>query len=60
MDRGFAVLDIVTRVLMVNIALVALAVATVLWPKPWTSALALFVGCVLVGWLLAQFVRGKS
>ena len=52
-DRGFSVPEIVARVFTVNVALVALAVASVLWPGPVGAAIALGGGAaVLVGGLL--------
>ncbi len=58
-DRGFTVLGIVGRVFAVNAALVALAVATVVWPDPLNAAMALATAAALVGWLLYAFARGK-
>jgi UDP-N-acetylmuramyl pentapeptide phosphotransferase/UDP-N-acetylglucosamine-1-phosphate transferase len=59
-DRGFSVRQIVGRVFAVNLVLVALAVASVLWPGPKTAVAALAGGAALVGWLLHIFVRGPS
>ena len=59
-DHGFSVSEIVTRVFAVNVALVALATASVAWPGPLSAGAALVGGSVLVGWLLYQFSRGKS
>jgi UDP-N-acetylmuramyl pentapeptide phosphotransferase/UDP-N-acetylglucosamine-1-phosphate transferase len=58
--RGFSVPEAITRVFAVNIALVALAIGTVLWPGRWGAALALAAACAVVGWLLAVFARGRS
>jgi UDP-N-acetylmuramyl pentapeptide phosphotransferase/UDP-N-acetylglucosamine-1-phosphate transferase len=58
-DRGFSVRRIVTYVFAVNLALVALAAASVLWPGPLSTVAALGGGSVLVGWLLVCFSRGK-
>jgi len=58
-DRGFSVPEIVARVFGVNLALVALAAGSVLWPGPLSSALALGLGTALVGALLWNFARGK-
>lgn len=58
-DRGFSVTSIVSRVLAVNLALAALAIATVLWPGGATAVAALGVGAALVGGLLTIFARGK-
>jgi len=57
--RGFSVAEAIARVFAVNIALVALATGTVVWPGPWSAALALVAGCAAVGWLLVSFARGK-
>jgi UDP-N-acetylmuramyl pentapeptide phosphotransferase/UDP-N-acetylglucosamine-1-phosphate transferase len=59
-DRGFSVSDIVQRVFATNLALTALACASVLWPGPLSTAAALIGGAALVGWLLWSFARGKS
>ncbi|MEX2033644.1 MAG: glycosyltransferase family 4 protein [Xanthobacteraceae bacterium] len=58
-DRGFSVPAIVGRVFVTNLALVALATASVLWPGALSAAIALVGGTMLVGWLLYQFARGK-
>jgi UDP-N-acetylmuramyl pentapeptide phosphotransferase/UDP-N-acetylglucosamine-1-phosphate transferase len=58
-DRGWGVSEVVARVFAVNLALVALAVATVLWPGPVTAAIALAAAAALVAWLLHAFSRGK-
>ena len=59
-DRGFSVPDIVARVFAVNLALVALAVASVIWPGALTAVATLGIGCALVGWLLYRFSQGRS
>jgi UDP-N-acetylmuramyl pentapeptide phosphotransferase/UDP-N-acetylglucosamine-1-phosphate transferase len=58
-DRGWSVSEIVARVFAVNLALVALAVASVLWPSPQSGAIALAFAAALVAWLLHTFSRGK-
>jgi UDP-N-acetylmuramyl pentapeptide phosphotransferase/UDP-N-acetylglucosamine-1-phosphate transferase len=58
-DRGFSVPEIVARVFAVNLGLVALAVATVLWPGAPSTTVVLSCGGALVGWLLYCFARGK-
>jgi UDP-N-acetylmuramyl pentapeptide phosphotransferase/UDP-N-acetylglucosamine-1-phosphate transferase len=58
-DGGFSVMSIVSRVFAVNLALAALAVATVIWPDRTTAVAALAVGGALVGWLLTVFARRK-
>ena len=57
-DHGFSVLQIVTRVFVVNLMLAALALATVLRPSRELDIAALIAGAVLVAWLLAGFTRG--
>jgi UDP-N-acetylmuramyl pentapeptide phosphotransferase/UDP-N-acetylglucosamine-1-phosphate transferase len=59
-DRGFTVSGIVLRVFLINIALGALALITVVWPHGGVSAVALAIGVALVGILLASFARGKK
>jgi UDP-N-acetylmuramyl pentapeptide phosphotransferase/UDP-N-acetylglucosamine-1-phosphate transferase len=59
-ERGFTVMDIVARVFLVNIALVALATITIAWPSRVVAFVALAFGCALVGWLLFAFARGKK
>jgi UDP-N-acetylmuramyl pentapeptide phosphotransferase/UDP-N-acetylglucosamine-1-phosphate transferase len=59
-ERGFTVMDIVARVFLVNIALVALATITIAWPSRVVAFVALALGCALVGWLLFAFARGKK
>lgn len=59
-DRGWSVPQIVGHVFAVNLALLVLAVATVLWPGRPSAALALALGVALVGWLLWAFSRGRS
>jgi len=59
-DRGFTVMDVVTRVFAINLCLGALAVVTVIAPG-WTTSIAALIGAaVLVGWLLFAFERGKA
>jgi UDP-N-acetylmuramyl pentapeptide phosphotransferase/UDP-N-acetylglucosamine-1-phosphate transferase len=59
-DRGFSVSGIVARVFVVNLALVGLAVGSVLWPGPLGGVIALGCGAAMVGSLLWRFARGKS
>jgi UDP-N-acetylmuramyl pentapeptide phosphotransferase/UDP-N-acetylglucosamine-1-phosphate transferase len=59
-ERGFSVSEIVARVFVTNLALAALACASVLWPGGLSSAMPLGVGAALVGWLLWRLARGKS
>ncbi len=56
-DRGWSVPAIVARVFAINLALVALALASVLWPQ--ATAIALIAAVALVTWLLYTFARGK-
>ena len=57
--RGFAVIDVVTRVFLLNLTLAGLAIATVAMPGPWVAAAALALGIVLVAALLVHFARGR-
>jgi UDP-N-acetylmuramyl pentapeptide phosphotransferase/UDP-N-acetylglucosamine-1-phosphate transferase len=57
-DRGFRVTDVVARVFAVNLALAALALATILLPSRTTDISALSAGSALVVWLLIGFARG--
>jgi UDP-N-acetylmuramyl pentapeptide phosphotransferase/UDP-N-acetylglucosamine-1-phosphate transferase len=59
-DGGFSVSGIVARVFMLNLALVGLALLTVVRPGAVVSAVALATGAVLVGFLLVSFTRGKT
>jgi UDP-N-acetylmuramyl pentapeptide phosphotransferase/UDP-N-acetylglucosamine-1-phosphate transferase len=59
-DRGFTVIQIVTRVFVLNIALAALAFATILLPSRTTDIAALCVGVALVAWVLFVFERGPA
>ncbi len=59
-DRGFAVLDIVARVFLVNVCLCALAVITVMLPGKTSEIVALVAGAGLVAGLLFTFARGKN
>src|SRR5215470_9132379 len=59
-DGGFSVHAIVLRVFLLNLALGALAMITVLRPHGSVSAAALGVGAALVGMLLESFARGRK
>jgi UDP-N-acetylmuramyl pentapeptide phosphotransferase/UDP-N-acetylglucosamine-1-phosphate transferase len=59
-DRGFRVVDVVAGVFAVNVVLVALALATVLWPGRLMAAGALVAAAAVVGCLLLSFQRGRS
>ena len=58
-DNGFTVLEIVTRVLLVNLALATLALFSVAAPGVIVSLLALAAAIAIVAWLLVTFARGK-
>jgi hypothetical protein len=58
-DHGFTVSEIVARVFLVNLALVALALITVAAQNVLVSLAALAAGLALVAWLLAIFARPK-
>jgi len=59
-DGGYSVPAIVLRVFVLNLALGALAMVTVLRPHGSVSAAALGVGAALVGILLESFARGRK
>jgi UDP-N-acetylmuramyl pentapeptide phosphotransferase/UDP-N-acetylglucosamine-1-phosphate transferase len=59
-DRGFRVIEVVARVFAINLALAALAFATLLLPSRITDIAALCAGGVLVTWLLVIFARGPA
>lgn len=56
-DRGFSVIDVVTRVFVLNLALGSLAVVTVLLPSRLNDVAALVGGGALVAWTLVTFER---
>ncbi|HEV2956627.1 MAG TPA: glycosyl transferase [Xanthobacteraceae bacterium] len=58
-DGGFAVIEIVRRVFVVNIVLAALALVTVMISDRWVAVATLAAGAALVAWLLRAFARGK-
>lgn len=60
MHKGFTVGQIVGRVFAANVALVALATATVLIPAPAVQFASLMAGGSLVVWLLIGFERGRA
>jgi UDP-N-acetylmuramyl pentapeptide phosphotransferase/UDP-N-acetylglucosamine-1-phosphate transferase len=59
-DGGLGVYSIVGGVFALNVALTALAAATILAPSPPVALAALAAGCVLVGLLLRRFARVKA
>jgi UDP-N-acetylmuramyl pentapeptide phosphotransferase/UDP-N-acetylglucosamine-1-phosphate transferase len=59
-DRGFRVIEVVARVFAINVALAALALATILLPSPTTNFAAVSVGTALVTWLMVVFARGPA
>lgn len=58
-DRGFSVPAVVSRIFATNLALAALALATVLAPSYATDIAALGAGAALVSWLLLTLSRGR-
>jgi UDP-N-acetylmuramyl pentapeptide phosphotransferase/UDP-N-acetylglucosamine-1-phosphate transferase len=58
-DRGWTVIEIVTRVFAVNLGLAALAVASVLARNTGADIALLICGAALVGWLLFVFATGR-
>jgi len=59
-DGGFSVYQIVGRVFVLNVALIALAAATLLTASYPLHSAALIAGCILVGLLLYRFVAAKA
>ena len=59
-DRGFRVIDVVARVFVVNVALAALALVTILLPSPAIDIASVSVGVALVAWLLFVFAHGPA
>jgi UDP-N-acetylmuramyl pentapeptide phosphotransferase/UDP-N-acetylglucosamine-1-phosphate transferase len=59
-DNGFSVPEIIARVAAVNLALVVLAMTTVVVPGLAATSLALVAGAAIVGWLLITFARSKG
>jgi UDP-N-acetylmuramyl pentapeptide phosphotransferase/UDP-N-acetylglucosamine-1-phosphate transferase len=59
-DRGFRVIEVVARVFAINVALAALALATILLPSRTMDIAALSAGMTLVAWLLIVFARGPT
>jgi UDP-N-acetylmuramyl pentapeptide phosphotransferase/UDP-N-acetylglucosamine-1-phosphate transferase len=59
-DRGFSVLDVVTRVFAVNVALAALALATAMARSRIADIAALSAGVALVAALLYALARGRG
>ena len=57
--RGFTVAEVIGRVLLVNTALVALALISVVEPDPLVDLPLVLLGAAFVGWLLVTFARGK-
>jgi UDP-N-acetylmuramyl pentapeptide phosphotransferase/UDP-N-acetylglucosamine-1-phosphate transferase len=60
LDRGFTVSEVVARVFVVNLALVALAAMTVVYESEIVSLGAIATGIILVAWLLVIFAQGKT
>ena len=56
-DGSFSVMQVVGRVFAVNVALAALAFATLLTPSYLMQAVALLAGCMLVAALLYRFAK---
>ena len=58
--RGYSVPEVIARVFAVNIALLVLAIITVLVPSTLTDVVALALAGALVALLLAAFRRGRA
>ena len=59
-DNGYSVMQIVGRVFLLNVALIALAAATLLTASSFLHAAALVAGCILVCLLLYRFAAAKA
>jgi UDP-N-acetylmuramyl pentapeptide phosphotransferase/UDP-N-acetylglucosamine-1-phosphate transferase len=59
-DNGFTNMQIVGRILAVNIGLVVLAALSVVARAPLSHVLALAAGCGLVAWLMIGFARRRA
>ncbi|MDO9412530.1 MAG: glycosyl transferase [Pseudolabrys sp.] len=57
LDGGLTVPVIITRVIILNVSLIVLAVTTILFPSLETDAIAMAAGCALVGFRLYRFQR---
>lgn len=58
-DNGFTVVEVVSRMLVTNLVLVALALASVLWRSVLPDLLLLTGGAAAVALLLVQFARPR-
>ena len=61
--NGFSVMEVVTRVFLLDVALAILAGTTLLWPSPLVTLIAMGAGTALVALVLRQFStmqRGKA
>jgi len=58
-DNGFSVMSVVTHVFALNLALAALAAATLVWTSGVVQVSALAVGLALVGLVLRRFSRPR-
>jgi UDP-N-acetylmuramyl pentapeptide phosphotransferase/UDP-N-acetylglucosamine-1-phosphate transferase len=58
-DNGFTIAGIVSRVFMVNLVLLVLALLTVVAGNVVVSVLSIAAAAAIVGWLLAAFARGN-
>jgi UDP-N-acetylmuramyl pentapeptide phosphotransferase/UDP-N-acetylglucosamine-1-phosphate transferase len=59
-DNGYSVMQIVGRVFLLNVVLIALAAATLLTTSFVLHAAAPVAGCILVGVLLYRFAAAKA
>jgi UDP-N-acetylmuramyl pentapeptide phosphotransferase/UDP-N-acetylglucosamine-1-phosphate transferase len=58
-DNGFTNMQIVGRIFLVNVGLVALAGLSVVEGTAWSGVVALLIGIGLVAWLMESFVRAR-
>lgn len=59
-DNGFSALEVSTRVFLLNLALAALAGATLVWPVPPVRLVALAAAAALVALTLVRFATARS
>jgi UDP-N-acetylmuramyl pentapeptide phosphotransferase/UDP-N-acetylglucosamine-1-phosphate transferase len=60
LERGFSVPDVIVRVFITNLALVGLAVISIVYQSVPVSLACLGVGIALVGFMLMRFARGRG
>jgi UDP-N-acetylmuramyl pentapeptide phosphotransferase/UDP-N-acetylglucosamine-1-phosphate transferase len=58
-DNGFSVLEVITRVLALNVALALLAAMSIMLRSPMIDVACLAIGCAGVGFALQRFSRPR-